>query len=84
MNVYENSGADPGIFVRGVQLSEIFDKQKKKKGGGELEKRRVVVALSLLAEEWFKSIFQTSICIQVRFRGRAWQVPLYTNTQMTW
>ena len=79
--------------MRGVQLSENFDKQKikKKKGGGE----RRVVALFLLAEEWFKSIFQTIICIQVGFfvcvcvwggggGVRAWQVPLYTNTQMAW
>ena len=48
------TGADPGIFVRGggVQLSENFDKQKKKKK---------------TEEEWFKSIFQTIICIQVGF-----------------
>ena len=25
------SGADPGIFIRGVQLSENFDKQKKRR-----------------------------------------------------
>ena len=60
------TGTDPGIFVRGVQLSENFDKKKKKKKkkGGGVEKRRVV-ALFLLAEE---SIFQTFICIQVCFR----------------
>ena len=37
MVFYKYTGADPGIFVRGVQLSENFDKQKKKeKGGGQV------------------------------------------------
>ena len=43
------TGADPGIFVRGVQLSENFDKQKKKKKKRRRENgRRVVVVLSLI------------------------------------
>ena len=29
--MYIFTGVDPGIFVRGVQLSDNFDKQKKKK-----------------------------------------------------
>ena len=73
--VVATTGADPGIFVRGVQLSLKFEEQKKKKkkkgrrrreneeyGGGGCG------GSSPSAEVWFKSTFQTFIYIQVFVR----------------
>ena len=65
MNTIINiTGAGPGIFVRGVKLSENFDKQKKKE---ERKRKVVVVQYFPTAEVWFKLTIQTIIYIQVYF-----------------
>ena len=65
-------GADPGIFV---------------KGGGGSNFPKILTSKKKTEEEWFKSIFQTIICIQSWFffwggggGVRAWHVPLYKYT----
>ena len=64
------SGADPGIFVRGVQLSGNFDKQKKKKK----QKKNGL-------NQFSRQLFAYKL---VFFWGgggvRAWHVPLYKYT----
>ena len=75
-----DTGADPGIFVRGGPTFGKFW-QEKKRGGGEKTGGGVSFPF---AGVWFKSTFQTIIYIQIIF-GRAWsfvqlQVPLSTHT----
>ena len=71
--VVATTGADPGIFVRGVQLSLKFEEQKKKKKkkreeGEKTKNTGGCGGSSPSAEVWFKSTFQTFIYIQVYFR----------------
>ena len=84
------TGADPGIFVRGggVQLSENVDKQKQKR---RRRRRRGDVGLwlfSFLQKNGLNQFGRQLIAYKFVFGGggecRAWQVPLYTNTLMTW
>ena len=75
IHIRYTSGTDPGIFVRGVQLSENFWQAKKKeKGGGEGERKKMEGCGGLFpaaeVHVWFESTYQTNIYIQVYFRGR--------------
>ena len=73
-----DTGADPGIFVRGGPTFRNFwqakkkkkKKKKKKEEGRKRKKWRVVVCgVSFVSTDvWFESTFQTINYIQVYFR----------------
>ena len=73
--IVRRSGADPGIFVRGVQHPKNFDKQKKKKkkdtkgvGGGFTTYSALV---------WLKS----NLAIETSFSDKIWPTWCLPNTE---
>ena len=73
--IWRETGADPEIVVRGIQLSKTFDKQAKKKEKRKKKKKkngrkrgRGCGGSFPPSEVLFISIFHTIIYIQVYFR----------------